>query len=39
MSDEELAKKISGIEQFAIMTDGAWPADKWLEWMRQEATS
>lgn len=37
MTDEELAKKISGIEQFALTTDGAWSPEKWLDWLRQEA--
>ena len=34
---EELAKKISGIEQFALTTDGAWSPEQWLEWLKQEA--
>ena len=38
MTDEELAKKISGIEQFALTTDGAWPPEKWLDWLKKEAS-
>lgn len=37
MSDEELAKKISGIESFALTCGGGWPPEKWLDWLRQEA--
>ena len=37
MTDEELAKKISGIEQFALTVDGAWPPEQWLDWLKQEA--
>lgn len=37
MTDEELAKKISGIEQFALTTDGAWLPEQWLDWLKQEA--
>lgn len=36
MSDEELAKKISGIESFALTCGGGWPPEKWLDWLRQE---
>jgi len=36
MSDEELAKKISGIESFALTCGGGWPPEKWLDWMKQE---
>lgn len=36
MSDEELAKKISGIESFALTCGGGWPPEKWLEWLKQE---
>lgn len=36
MTDEELAKKISGIEQFALTTDGAWSPEQWLDWLKQE---
>lgn len=37
MSDEELAKKMSGLESFALTCGGGWPPEKWLEWLRQEA--
>ena len=37
MTDEELAKKISGIESFALTCGGGWPPEKWLDWLRQEA--
>ena len=37
MTDEDLAKKISGIEQFALTTDGVWPPEKWFDWLKQEA--
>ena len=33
MTDEELAKKMSGLESFALTCGGGWPPDKWL---RQE---
>ena len=36
MSDEELAKKISGIESFAITCGGGWPPEKWFDWLKQE---
>lgn len=36
MTDEELAKKISGIESFALTCGGGWPPEKWLDWLRQE---
>ena len=36
MTDEELAKKISGIESFALTCGGGWPPEKWLEWLKQE---
>ena len=36
MTDEELAKKISGIESFALTCGGSWPPEKWLDWLRQE---
>jgi hypothetical protein len=36
MSDEELAKKISGIESFALTCGGGWPPEKWLDWLKQE---
>ena len=36
MSDEELAKKIRGIEQFALAVDGAWSPEQWLEWLKDE---
>ncbi len=37
MADEELAKKISGIESFALTRGGGWPPAKWLDWLKQEA--
>jgi hypothetical protein len=37
MTDEELAKKISGIESFALTCGGGWPPEKWLDWLEQEA--
>ena len=37
MSDEELAKKMSGLESFALTCGGGWPPEKWLDWLRQEA--
>lgn len=36
MSDEELAKKISGIESFALTCGGGWPLEKWLDWLKLE---
>lgn len=36
MSDEELAKKISGIESFALTCGGGWSPEKWLDWLKQE---
>ena len=36
MSDEELAKKISGIESFALTCGGGWPPEKWLDWLKEE---
>jgi len=36
MSDEELAKKISGIESFALTCGGGWPPEKWLDWLKKE---
>ena len=36
MTDEELAKKISGIESFALTCGGGWPPEKWLDWLKQE---
>lgn len=36
MTDEELAKKISGIESFALTCGGGWPPEKWLDWLRRE---
>lgn len=38
MTDEELAKKMSGLESFALTCGGGWPPEKWLEWLRREAT-
>lgn len=37
MSDEDLAKKMSGLESFALTCGRGWPPEKWLEWLRQEA--
>jgi len=37
MSDEELAKKMSGLESFALTCGGGWSPEKWLEWLKQEA--
>ena len=37
MTDEELAKKISGIESFALTCGGGWPPEKWLDWLKREA--
>ena len=37
MTDEELAKKMSGLESFALTCGGGWPPKKWLDWLRQEA--
>ena len=37
MTDEELAKKISGIESFALTCGGGWPPEKWLDWLKQDA--
>ena len=37
MSDEDLAKKISGIESFALTCGAPWPPEKWIEWLQQEA--
>ena len=36
MTDEELAKKMSGLESFALTCGGAWPPEKWLDWLKQE---
>lgn len=36
MTDEELAKKMSGLESFALTCGGGWPPEKWLEWLKQE---
>lgn len=38
MTDEELAKKMSGLESSALTCGSAWPPEKWLNWLRQEAT-
>lgn len=38
MTDEELAKKMSGLESFALTCGGGWPPEKWLDWLKQEAT-
>jgi hypothetical protein len=37
MTDEELAKKMSGLESFALTCGGGWPPEKWLNWLKQEA--
>ncbi len=37
MSDEELARKISGLESFALTCGSAMSPEKWLEWLRKEA--
>ena len=37
MTDEELAKKISGIESFALTCGSGWPPEKWLDWLKKEA--
>ena len=37
MTDEELAKKMSGLESFALTCGGGWPPEKWLDWLRKEA--
>lgn len=36
MTDEELAKKISGLESFALTCGGGWPPERWLDWLKQE---
>lgn len=36
MTDEELAKKMSGLESFALYCGGGWPPEKWLDWLKQE---
>ena len=36
MTDEELAKKMSGLESFALTCGGGWPPEKWLDWLREE---
>ncbi len=36
MTDEELAKKISGVESFALTCGSGWPHEKWLDWLKQE---
>jgi hypothetical protein len=38
MTDEELANKMSGLESFALTCGGGWPPEKWLDWLKQEAT-
>lgn len=37
MSDEELAKKMSGLESFALTCGGGWPPEKWLNWLKAPA--
>ena len=37
MTDEELAKKMSGLESFALTCGGGWPPEKWLDWLKEEA--
>ena len=39
MTDEELAKKMSGLESFALTCGGGWPPEKWLDWLKEEAAS
>ena len=36
MTDEELAKKMSELESFALTCGGGWPPEKWLDWLKQE---
>lgn len=38
MTDEELAKKMSGLESFALTCGGGWPPEKWLDWLKQECS-
>lgn len=37
LTDEELAKKISGLESFALTCGSACPPEKWLDWLKQAA--
>lgn len=37
MTDEELAKKMSGLESFALTCGGGWPPEKWLDWLKANA--
>ena len=37
LSDEELAKWISGVEQLTLAVDGAWSPEQWLDWLKGEA--
>lgn len=37
MTDEELAKKMSGLQSFALTCDSIVPPDQWLEWLKKEA--
>ena len=37
MSDEELAKKLSGIEGFALTCGSCWSWENWLDWLKREA--
>lgn len=39
LSDEELAKMISGFESFALACGGAWPPESWLKWLKREANT
>lgn len=36
MTDVDLAKKMSGLESFALTCGGGWPPEKWLDWLRKE---
>ena len=36
MTDEELARGMSGLESFALTCGGGWPPEKWLDWLKQE---
>lgn len=36
MTDEELSKKISGLETFALTCGCGMPPEKWLEWLKAE---
>lgn len=34
MTNDELAKKMSGLESFALTCGGGWPPEKWLDWLK-----